>query len=236
MITRILVVDDDAACCRMVGAVLSSMGVEAEIISESWAAENVLQARKFDAVFVDARMPAPNGIELVRGMRSRGFNQNTPVVMMTGDTEPSLLAQAFEAGTNFFLFKPVDRRKLQRIIRASQFTIEREKRRYQRVRAQLPIQVECNHRRLKGFTEDVSMGGMLIQADDVFPMGSPVRLDVQISKDAPTFRASGRVMRLMEINLMGIQFDRLEEAEAERLQEFLLPLILAETDTEVAVA
>lgn len=236
MTTRILVVDDEVACCRMVGAVLGSMGVEVETISDSSLAEVVLQAEKFDAVFLDARMPAPNGVDLVRRMRMRGFNQSTPVVMMTGGTEPALLAQAFEAGTNFFLFKPVDRRKLQRIIRASQFTVEREKRRYHRVNAELPTRAECNQRRLKGVTEDISLGGVLIRAEDVFPMGSLVRLDIQATPGAPAFRASGRVVRLMEINRMGIQFDPLEQAEAERLQEFLLPYFLAETEGEMVAA
>ena len=234
--TRILVVDDEPAICRMIYAALDSMGVEAETMSDSAVAETVLQAEKFDAVFVDARMPEVSGLALIRSIRNRGFNQNTPIVMMTGDTDPSLLAQAFEAGTNYFLFKPVDRRKLQRILRASQFSIDREKRRYQRVKAHLPIQVEFNHERLKGFTADISLGGAMVQADDVFPMGSHVRLDIQTSPGAPTFRASGRVVRLMEINNMGIQFDPLEHGEMERLQDFLLPFLLAESDGELVAS
>ena len=234
--TRILVVDDDPAICRMVHAALDSMGVNAETMVDSAMAETVLQAEKFDAIFVDARMPSLSGLDLIRNIRDRGFNQNTPVVMMTGDTEPSLLAQAFEAGTNYFLFKPVDRRKLQRILRASQFTIEREKRRYQRVKAELPIQVEFKHQRLQGFTSDLSLGGTLVHGEDVFPIGSHVRLDIRTTPGRPTFRASGRVVRLMEINYMGIQFDPLEHAEMERLQEFLLPYLLAETADEPVAA
>jgi len=234
MSTRILIVDDEPAVGRMVTAVLDSLGIESEALCDSASAETLLLAEKFDAVFVDARMPAPSGLDLVRHIRNRGYNQNTPIVMMTGDTEPALLAQAFEAGTNFFLFKPVDRTKLQRILRASQFTIEREKRRYQRIAAELPIQVECNHRLLKGNTTDISLGGALVQAEDVFPLGSHVRIDIRTAPGMPTFRASGRVVRLMEINFMGVQFDPLEQAESERLQEFLLPYVLSELNGELA--
>lgn len=230
--TRILVVDDEPAICRMVGAVLNTIGFETESITDSTMAEMVLRAEKFDAVFIDARMPEPSGVELVRRLRQHGYNQNTPVVMMTGDTEPALLAQAFEAGTNYFLFKPVDRRKLERILRASQFAVDREKRRYQRICVHLDVQVECKHQRLQGRTIDLSMGGVLLEVNDVFPLGSAVRIDVRLCPNAPTFRASGRVVRLLEINRMGIQFDPLDSAETERLQEFLLPYFIQQPETE----
>jgi len=230
MSTRILIVDDEPAVCRMVTAVLHSLGIESEALCDSAMAETLLLAEKFDAVFIDARMPAPSGLDLVRLIRNKGYNQNTPIVMMTGDTESALLSQAFEAGTNFFLFKPVDRAKLQRILRASQFTIEREKRRYQRVEVELPVQLECNHRLLKGTTTDLSLGGTLVQGEDVFPLGSQVRIDIRTAPGVPNFRASGRVVRLMEINYMGVQFDHLEQAEMERLQEFLLPYVLSAHD------
>ncbi len=231
---RILIIDDEPAVCRMVSAVLGSIGMQPEAISDSSAAETLLQAEKFDAIFVDARMPEPSGVELVRRLRSRGYNQNTPVVMMTGDTEPALLAQAFEAGTNYFLFKPVDRRKLQRILRASQFTIERERRRYQRVNVELAAQAECQHRKLACRTLDLSMGGALLEGDDVFPIGSRLRLEIQLHPNSAAFRASGYVVRLMEINRMGLQFDCLESAEAERLQDFLLPYFFPEEETIAA--
>ena len=226
MSTRVLVVDDEPAVCRMVQTVLESMGVESETLCDSAQAEVAVQSQKFDAIFVDARMPAPDGLQLVRKIRRSGYNQSTPVVMMTGYSEPALLAQAFEAGTNYFLFKPVDRAKLQKIIRASEFTIAREKRRYQRISASLPAKLECKGQTLKGHTIDVSLGGALIQAEDVFPIGSRVRLDIELAPGAPTFRATGYVVRLLEISSMGVQFESLESAESERLQEFLLPYFL----------
>ena len=92
MSTRVLVVDDEPAVCRMVQTVLESMGVESETLCDSAQAEVAVQSQKFDAIFVDARMPAPDGLQLVRKIRRSGYNQSTPVVMMTGFGEDELAA------------------------------------------------------------------------------------------------------------------------------------------------
>jgi YesN/AraC family two-component response regulator len=42
------------------------------------------------------------------------------------------MARAFQLGVNFFLFKPVDRPKLLRLVSVTQHSIEHEKRRFQR--------------------------------------------------------------------------------------------------------
>jgi PleD family two-component response regulator len=71
----------------------------------------------------------PDGIELARQMRHSGLNQNTPIVIITGEKDSGLMARAFQAGANLFLFKPVDRMKLLRILRIIQEPIERERQR-----------------------------------------------------------------------------------------------------------
>jgi len=48
--------------------------------------------------------------------------------------------------------------------------------------------------------------------------------------------ATGLVVRILRGNQMGILFDRLALSESERLQEFLLPLVLEETAGSSATA
>jgi PleD family two-component response regulator len=62
-------------------------------------------------------MPAPDGMALTQQMRSTELNRSTPIVIITGEKDSGVMARAFQAGANLFLFKPVDRIKLLRIIR-----------------------------------------------------------------------------------------------------------------------
>ena len=85
MTTKVLVVDDDPLTCELIHEVLSSAEIEACGVTDSRKAAALLQQEKFDAAFLDARMPAPDGIELTRQIRASALNKKTLVVMITGD-------------------------------------------------------------------------------------------------------------------------------------------------------
>jgi CheY-like chemotaxis protein len=211
--------------CELISTVLASEGMEVHTASVSGDALARLRKEKFDAVFLDVHMPAPSGIELAQAMRAGGFNVKTPIVMITGDGDPSVLRRGFESGANFFLFKPVDRRGLLRLARATQGSIQHEKRRFQRVAVRCKALVESGGDRLQGETLDISMGGVLVEAASIFDVGAKVDLQLHIGGPKP-LGARGRVVRVQD-NRMGIVLDNLGAAESARLQEFLLPHILS---------
>src|SRR5690242_21470529 len=127
-----LIVDDDLPTCQLIQAILRSADVETSILTESSRAVDLLRQRKFDSIFLDINMPAPDGIQLTRLIRASGPNRKTPVVIITGGEDPGLLGLAFEVGANFFLFKPFNRQRLLNLSRAAHSASQREKRRYQR--------------------------------------------------------------------------------------------------------
>lgn len=87
MSNRVLVVDDEPMLCELIHDVLTSAEIEAVPISNSAQASILLLEEKFDAVFLDIRMPAPDGLELARQIRTSGLNQTTPIVMITGEED-----------------------------------------------------------------------------------------------------------------------------------------------------
>ena len=131
MSTKVLIVEDSLALCELIREVLAAHGIDAHGITDSTQAASRLMDEKFDAVFLDVHMPPPDGIELTRRMRRAGPNQAAPIVIITGEKNPGLMARAFQAGANLFLFKPVDRIKLLRILRILQVPMERERQRSQ---------------------------------------------------------------------------------------------------------
>jgi CheY-like chemotaxis protein len=232
MSRRVLVVDDAPEICELMRAVLCSAGMEVLTISNSQEAASQLLREKFDAVFLDVKMPAPDGIELAERARAIGFNQKTPIVMITGDTDPAVQERAFRAGANFLLYKPLDRRRLLRILRVTRNTIEKERRRFQRVNVRCKAVVETGAAYIEGSTLDMSLNGVLIQAQTALPAGTKVTLSLQLRPGVPPLRASAKVVRLIGEDCMGLEIAVISADDSLRLQEFLLPLILNASEEE----
>lgn len=223
-----LVVDDEAAVCEMVGRVLTSAGMEALTLTKSSEAPGHLSKGKFDIVFLDLHMAAPDGIELARQMRHSGWNRTTPIILISDDQRPSAMSIGFEAGASFFLYKPIDRERLLKLIRATQGAMEYGRRRTRRVALQSKVRLKFGAEVLEGETVDVSLSGILVKTCRTLAMGSPVHVSLDLAPRMKPVVGVGSVVRVLGGNQMGIQLDQLTVAESERLQEFLLPLILNE--------
>lgn len=226
MPSKVLVVDDDPVVCELIQEVLTSAELEAHSMTDSAQAAARLREEKFDAVFFDLRMPPPDGIELARQMRTSGINQATPIVMITGDEDRNAMTRAFQAGATFFLSKPVDRPRLLRLIRATEGFMQREKRRFQRVKVSCKVSLESGQEKVIGSTLDLSLNGMLVHARRAFPIGSSVQACLELTPKTPQVRMAARVVRLVGDDCMGLQLADADVAGSKRLQEFLLPLIL----------
>ena len=204
--------------------------MESFAIMDSKKAETHLAQEKFGAVFLDVRMPPPDGIELTRRTRASGLNRTTPIVIITGEDDNAVLARAFEAGANFFLFKPIDRHRMLRLIRVTEDSIQREARRYQRVRTSCKVELECGQERFIGATIDLSLGGMLVRAPCALSVGSTVRVGLELKPGAAPLRVTARVVRVSGDDCVGLQIENAGSDERKRLHEFLLPSILAKID------
>ena len=228
--TKALVVDDDPSMCELIQDILGSVDIAADILTDSAKAAARLQQKKFDAIFLDVNMPPPDGIELARQIRATGFNQKTLIIMITGEEDRGLLARGFTAGANFFLFKPVDRQGVLRVVRTSRCQIQGERRRFHRVAVCCKVLVESGGQKVEGSTVDVSINGLLVRSASLFPEGSPVEISLQLTSGKPPVRAKGRVARVIGEDRMGIQLEHLGAKESAQMQEFLLPLILQEIE------
>lgn len=168
MPAQILVVDDDRPTCELICEILRSAGMEANSVTDSAEAVERLQREKFHAVFLDMRMPPPDGLELARQVRASRVNASTVMVMISGEQDRTLMRRAFEAGVEIFLFKPIERNKLLRLIRAAEGPIERERRRFTRVRLCCRVSMEAGNDRLAGTTLDLSLSGALVHSRHTF--------------------------------------------------------------------
>jgi DNA-binding response OmpR family regulator len=222
---RALVVDDEPATCELIQKILYAAGVDALTLTRSGQAASFLEEGKFDMVFFDLHMGSPDGIELSREMRRTGSNRTTPIILLSDDQRPSAMSQGFAAGASFFLYKPVDRERLLKLIRATQGRMDHERRQTRRVPFQSRVRLRFGFEDILCETIDVSLDGMLVKAPRTIPAGSAVHVSVELTRRMKPVVGAGSIVRILGGNQMGIHLDRLPVGESERLQEFLLPMI-----------
>src|SRR5580692_3446738 len=130
--TRALVVEPEESMYALIKEALGTANIEAITVVKTAEDAGQFQKEKFDVILVDLGGAPANGNALVQKIRSSGFNLKTPIVMISDDQKPGALSDGFKAGASFFVYKPIDRVRLMSLIRATQGTIEHEKRRFRR--------------------------------------------------------------------------------------------------------
>jgi CheY-like chemotaxis protein len=195
-------------------------------LTDSREAIEIARKQPFDAIFVDVNMPPPDGMEVTRQIRSSGTNQKTPVIMITGHDDPSMVARGFQAGISFFLYKPIVKDRLLNLVRVTNSVNRVEKRRFHRVQAGQRAKVTFNLESIEGKTIDLSLNGMLVRTPKIFAPESHVRIQVDLSEGMDPLALAGLVVRVPTADSMGIHFENVGIAESKRLQDFLLPLMI----------
>ncbi len=114
---RILFVDDEKGITRMATHMLTSLGYDAIVLSDSVRALEVFRhsPEKFDLVISDQVMPELTGAEMI--MRMREVRPDLPAIICSGFSESLSPEQAQAMGIGQFLMKPISRRDLANAIR-----------------------------------------------------------------------------------------------------------------------
>lgn len=107
---RILIVDDEPANTLLLESMLEHTAGEMRTLNDSRLVEQVFAEFEPDIVLLDLHMPEPDGLEVLRRLRSArtslGF---LPVIVLTGDTGKVARNSALILGADDFLTKPLDR-------------------------------------------------------------------------------------------------------------------------------
>jgi two-component system response regulator AtoC len=106
----VLIVDDDAALRKVLGALLGQAGIASVEAASGREALLILQSRLIDAVIADLRMPEMDGMDLVSYVAS-GW-PDVPVVMLTAHGTVALAVEAMKRGAADFVLKPFDREEV----------------------------------------------------------------------------------------------------------------------------
>jgi len=101
---RILVVDDEESLRHMLQLFLSREGFEVASVASGAAALAELEAREYDCVICDVRMPQLSGLQLLDELARRGLSPT--VIMMSAYGSNDLAISAMKKGAYDYVGKP----------------------------------------------------------------------------------------------------------------------------------
>ena len=106
---RVLVVDDNPVNMLIAAETLRRWGAEVQEAADGQQALKLLQpGHDVDMVLMDMHMPQMNGVEATRALRRQPHNRSLPVIALTAAALVSEQQQAFDAGMDDFVAKPID--------------------------------------------------------------------------------------------------------------------------------
>lgn len=70
--------------------------------------EMLKKGEKVDFIISDLQLPDGTGIDLLKKVRASKKLANVPFLLVTTDENPQMIVDAFEAGADNYLFKPIE--------------------------------------------------------------------------------------------------------------------------------
>ena len=102
---RVLIVDDEPELTDVVREYLQD-SYEVEVANSGTAALLAAQRQRPDVVFLDINMPGPSGVEVLKQLRRA--DPTVQVIMVTVNTEVSVVQECLQEGAFAYVPKPFD--------------------------------------------------------------------------------------------------------------------------------
>ena len=104
---RILIADDDPVMRHLLTTIVRKEGYEAVVVDDGREAYRILKTdADFRAGIFDMLMPHLEGLDILRYMNTEKRLRRIPVMMISSESDPQLMAHSFTAGATVFLAKP----------------------------------------------------------------------------------------------------------------------------------
>ena len=105
---KLLIIDDERGIRNTLKEILADEGHEVEVAENGKQGLEMAQAKAYDLIFSDIKMPELDGLEVLKALKEGEEAIETPVVMITGHGDVETAVQALKMGAYDFLLKPLD--------------------------------------------------------------------------------------------------------------------------------
>lgn len=103
---KILLVEDDKICQRVIQGILKGTGFSLDIADSVSKARKLLKEFKYDIIFMDIGLPDGDGIEFTKEIRKK-MKIKTPIIATTAHVGKERKSECIAAGMNEYIAKPV---------------------------------------------------------------------------------------------------------------------------------
>ena len=104
---KVLVCEDDIIAHKVIQVALERHNAQVVGVSDGRKALQFLKENTVDLIITDIHMPYFNGDDILRLVRHEQ-NKDTPIIMISSDTEEEVIKLALRSGVNDFIKKPID--------------------------------------------------------------------------------------------------------------------------------
>jgi len=142
---HVMVVEDDPVQLRSISKQVTDAGHRVTIAVDGKEALHLALETNPDVVITDWIMPEMDGLELCRSLRQERFGRELYLIIVTSNEEEEYLVEAFEAGADDYLVKPLLPRPLLARIRAAtriidlQREVQQERKQIRHMTAELAV-------------------------------------------------------------------------------------------------
>lgn len=112
MAKRILMVDDSATVLSFEKLMFRNEGYELVTASNGVEALKVVRETPPDLILLDVVMPQMDGLQCCRALKKDEVTKAIPVIMVTTKGDQAMITEAYAAGCDDFITKPIARSEL----------------------------------------------------------------------------------------------------------------------------
>jgi CheY-like chemotaxis protein len=113
---RILLAEDHQPNQVVVKLMLRNLNCQIDVAVNGLEAAEACAARTYDLILMDCQMPEMDGFHAAMEIRSRGLNQETPIIALTANVLEEDRERCFAAGMNDYLAKPIRKNQLIEVV------------------------------------------------------------------------------------------------------------------------
>ncbi|MGC1454331.1 MAG: response regulator, partial [Nitrospirota bacterium] len=110
-LTRVLYMEDDPGLSLILKKHLERRGYSVDLAADGEQGLKMVDAGQYDVLLVDYHMPVLSGIDVIRGLSSKGIP--VPVIMLTGEGSESVAVEALKVGASDYIVKDLEVRYLE---------------------------------------------------------------------------------------------------------------------------
>lgn len=107
-VKKILIVDDEENCLKLIGAMVRNQGFDFETAINGEEALKIAGKYNPDIILLDIMMPGMTGYDVCRSLKNSSDTSNIPVIMVTALMDRNSRHKGLHAGAIDFISKPID--------------------------------------------------------------------------------------------------------------------------------